>query len=691
MLAAFEQRVRELAVKYGQTGIPRLDDPTFVSSVVFDPARPGQPKPRFSLFWPTANSAQILVRLRPDLSQTERSEAIDQIRAAVADPAFRIRDASYVVSGAPVVVDGLAEKLSSATFVLLIAALVVMTLTLALVFRPPVRLLPLAVALIAAAITFGLLAAVGGSLTMASIAVLPILIGLAVDYAIQFQARFVEARASGSSPPRAAVEAGARGGPVIGTAAAATMAGFLVLLLSPIPMIRGFGVLLVVGIAISFVLALTAGLALLSLTRKGELAVRGGRGRLRRVHDARAAAGERAGRIGRRALAVSVAAPGRVLAVALVLAVAGWVAGTRAEVISDLRELVPSDLPELRNVDELQNTTGVSGEVEVAVRADDLTDPEVVTWMGDFKQRVLDRAGFQGTEATCAEQDAELCPFVDLSDLFGDQAPTSSDRVQGILDLLPKYFLAAFVSADAEGSKAGTAVIPFGIKVMPFDEQKQLIDSIRSEINPPGTENDPPAGVTAEVVGLPVLAADANSALSDNRYLLTLAGLVAVALALLAIYRSPRRALVPLIPIVLATGWASLGLAIAGVSLNPMSATLGALVIAIATEFSVLLAARYEEERAGVSVGEALRRAYARTGMAVIASGLTAIAGFAALIATDIRMLRDFGLVTVLDLGVALIGVLLVLPAALVWAETGFARLGSLPKRTRPHPAPDAG
>ena len=691
VLAAFEQRVRELAVKYGQTGIPRLDDPTFVSSVVFDPARPGQPKPRFSLFWPTANSAQILVRLRPDLSQTERSEAIDQIRAAVADPAFRIRDASYVVSGAPVVVDGLAEKLSSATFVLLIAALVVMTLTLALVFRPPVRLLPLAVALIAAAITFGLLAAVGGSLTMASIAVLPILIGLAVDYAIQFQARFVEARESGSSPPRAAVEAGARGGPVIGTAAAATMAGFLVLLLSPIPMIRGFGVLLVAGIAISFVLALTAGLALLSLTRKGELAVRGDHGRLRRVHEARAAAGERAGRIGRRALAVSVAAPGRVLAVALVLAVAGWVAGTRAEVISDLRELVPSDLPELRNVDELQNTTGVSGEVEVAVRADDLTDPEVVTWMGDFKQRVLDRAGFQGTEATCAEQDAELCPFVDLSDLFGDQAPTSSDRVQGILDLLPKYFLAAFVSADAEGSKAGTAVIPFGIKVMPFDEQKQLIDSIRSEINPPGTENDPPAGVTAEVVGLPVLAADANSALSDNRYLLTIAGLVAVALALLAIYRSPRRALVPLIPIVLATGWASLGLAIAGVSLNPMSATLGALVIAIATEFSVLLAARYEEERAGVSVGEALRRAYARTGMAVIASGLTAIAGFAALIATDIRMLRDFGLVTVLDLGVALIGVLLVLPAALVWAETGFARLGSLPKRTRPHPAPDAG
>ena len=45
---------------------------------------------------------------------------------------------------------------------------------------------------------------------MASIAVLPVLIGLAVDYAIQFQARFHEALASGVRRPRRRVE---RGGP----------------------------------------------------------------------------------------------------------------------------------------------------------------------------------------------------------------------------------------------------------------------------------------------------------------------------------------------------------------------------------------------------------------------------------------------------------------------------------------------
>ena len=103
-----------------------------------------------------------------------------------------------------------------------------------------------------------------------------------------------------------------------------------------------------------------------------------------------------------------------------------------------------------------------------------------------------------------------------------------------------------------------------------------------------------------------------------------------------------------------------------------MSVTLGALVIAISTEFSVLLAERYREERAaGHPPTRALERTYRSTGAAVLASGLTAIAGFAVLLLSDIRMLSDFGFVTVVDLAVSLVGVMLVLPAVLVLAERG--------------------
>jgi hypothetical protein len=105
-----------------------------------------------------------------------------------------------------------------------------------------------------------------------------------------------------------------------------------------------------------------------------------------------------------------------------------------------------------------------------------------------------------------------------------------------------------------------------------------------------------------------------------------------------------------------------------------MSVTLGALVIAISTEFSVLLSERYRQERlAGYDTVEALRRSYRRTGAAVAASGVTAIAGFGVLVLSDITMLRDFGLVTLIDLSVSLIGVLVALPATLVIADAAAA------------------
>jgi predicted RND superfamily exporter protein len=323
--------------------------------------------------------------------------------------------------------------------------------------------------------------------------------------------------------------------------------------------------------------------------------------------------------------------------------------------------------------------------------------------MKDYEQRVLSSHGFTGDFPSCRDEGTEICPALSLPDVFGDATSIPSrERIRAVLNLLPQYFSQAVIDRDPETGKLGhTGVIAFWIKVMPFDQQEQLIDDVRAAINPPGAENDPPPGVTAQVVGLPVLAADANSALSGSRYLMSVAAILAVALVLLAVYRSLRRALVPLIPIVLATGWSSLVLWATGVPLNPMSATLGALVIAIATEFSVLLSARYHEERAaGGTVGEALRRAYTRTGAAVAASGVTAIAGFAVLALASpieavlggnaVRMLTDFGLVTVFDLAIALAGVMLVLPAALVWAEGGLARLPALSRaRRRGRTAPD--
>ncbi len=677
-----------------------IDNAQFVSSIVFDQTQPGAPpKSKFGYLFPSDRGALISIRLQSGISEDTRREAIGLIRTAVSDDAFALHDGSYDISGVPVIVQGLADELGGQIVILFTAAMLVMALVLVLVFGPPLRLLPLVIALGAAGFAFGLLSLLGGTLTMASVAVLPVVIGLGVDYAIQLQARFREAASRGERPPAAAVIAAVRGGPVIGTAALATCVGFLSLTLSPIPMVREFAVALVAGIIAALLISLTAGLAALSMVGPGARRRRGlgalieaghrgaaGGGRLgdagrslagaaSRTAAVAAASRRRAGAVWRIALAASIEKPGRVLVVATVLAVTGWVAGTGTKVISDIRELVPADLPALESVDNLEDVTGVGQELDVLVSGD-VTSPAAIAWMSDFKQRVLAEHGFDGASPRCLDPGTELCPGPALSDLFDFSSgrPPDAARIAGVLDTVPPYFSQAILSRSDAGDVAN---VSFLIPVMPLDEQEALIGDIRSEL-------DPPDGVSAEVVGLPVLTADANEELSGSRYWLTIVGLFAVGLVLLAFYRSFARALVPLLPIALATGWSALVLEAIDIPLNPMSATLGALVIAVATEFSVILSARYHEERAsGLTVGEALRSTYARTGVAVLASGVTSIAGFGVLAFSRIAMLRDFGLVTVVDLSVALAGVMLVLPAALVWSEEGFHPLPALRRSWR--------
>ena len=686
----FTQQAIGLALRYGLTGLPSIDSPDFVSTLVFDTraGKVGVPKSRFAYLFPSENSALIQARLRPGLTDEQRRRTIELVRAVTQHRDLKPKEgARYIVTGVPVVTEALADAVQRSIFVLLGAALLVMAATLALVFRSRLRLLPLALALAAAAMTFGALSLAGGSLTMASIAVLPVLIGLAVDYAIQFQARYDEERLRSRSraPGDAAEIAATAGGPTIVTAGIATAVGFLVLLLSPVPMVRGFGGLLVLGIVLGLACALTAGFAALTRfagerddaapdddsatapRRFARLRERMGEiGAHPRLHDAREAVADRSWQ----ALDFALTQPRRVLAIGLAVAIVGLALDTQSEVVSDVRELVPRDLQALRDVNELQEETGVSGEIDVTIRADDITRPEVIAWMTRFQDGVLKAHGYRaGKRCRQAKDPPELCPALSLPDIFsgalGGQA--GGGQARALLDSVPPYFSQGVVSADRK-----TANLAFGIRLMPLERQKEVVDDIKERL-------DPPKGVEASVVGLPVLAAEANGALSSpvRRALTLLAALAAVFLVLWAVRRSRRAAAVPLIPVALASGWSGGLLFLLGllpgpfeVELNPMSVTLGALVIAISTEFSVLLSSRYAQERAaGAGPARAIELTYASTGRAVLASGATAIAGFAALIASDVRMLRDFGIVTVVDLTVSLLGVMLVLPAALLWAE----------------------
>ena len=686
-LGRFRESLVTLALEYGLTARPSIENANFVSNVVFDSTKPaGTPKARFAYLFPSPDAALVSVRMKAGLSEAARVRTIGLIRQAVQMPQWHLSHGeSYLVTGEPVIVSDLTRSISHSIELLLIAVLLVMAATLGLVFNGRPRLLPLALALLAAALTFGALSALGASLTMASIAVLPVLVGLAVDYAIQFQARVDEAierepltdgrigAAGGATPdaPALVSRAAALGAPTLAAAAAASAAAMLVLLLSPVPMVRGFGVLLVAGVAIALVCALTVGAAALSLSSG-----RTPTGTERRLASARLAAAWRGARelladnpvtrlLTRAALVGSVRHPGRVLAVGLALAAIGWGLDTQTQVQTDITKLVPQNLSSLQNLGTLERTTGVGGEIDVMLEGRNLTKPATIEWMTAYQKAVLARFGYSSTRG-CGK--ARLCPAFSLPDLFparsasAGHAPKLSQReVNALLGAIPAYFSQDVITPDRR-----VATLAFGIRLMGLDQQQKLIEQMRSGLHPP-------SGVSATLVGLPVLAAQSGSQVADpwRRLETLLVGLAVVALVLLIAFRGERRrALVPLVPIVLASGWSALILFAVRVPLNPMSVTLGALVIAISTEFSVLLSERHRQQKlAGYDTIEALRRSYRRTGAAVAASGVTATAGFGVLALSNIAMLRDFGLVTLIDLSVSLVGVLVALPAALMIAD----------------------
>ncbi|HEY4809874.1 MAG TPA: MMPL family transporter [Solirubrobacteraceae bacterium] len=679
-LGRFEESLATLALEYGLTARPSIEDKNFVSDVVFDSTKTaGTPKSRFAYLFPSRDAALVSVRMKAGLSEAARIRTIGLIRQAVKMPQWHLTHGeSYLVTGEPVIVSDLTSSISHSIELLLIAVLLVMAASLGLVFGGRPRLLPLALALLAAALTFGTLAVAGASLTMASIAVLPVLVGLAVDYAIQFQARVGE-ELERDTPGLAQAgdlaivqRAAALGAPTIAVAGAASAAAMLVLLLSPVPMVRGFGVLLVVGVAIALLCALTVGAAAISMSLR--MGPGYGRGGLARTPLAAAWRGARelvadnplTRLFTRAALVGAVRHPGRVLGVGLALAALGWGLDTQTKVQTDITKLVPQSLGSLQNLNTLERVTGVGGEIDLMIEGKDLAKPAAIEWMTAYQKSVLARFGYTAAKG-CGK--ARLCPAFSLPDLFAGRSTTGSthaaklsqDEIDGLLGVIPSYF-----SQDVITPNRRVATLAFGIRLMSLDAQEQLIEQMRSSLHPP-------AGVKASLVGLPVLAAASGSQVADpwRRLETLLVGLVAVALVLLIAFRGDRRrALVPLVPIVMATGWSALILFAVRVPLNPMSVTLGALVIAISTEFSVLLSERHRQERlAGYDTIEALRRSYRRTGAAVAASGATATMGFGVLVLSEITMLRDFGLVTLIDLSVSLVGVLLALPATLVIAD----------------------
>jgi len=153
-----------------------------------------------------------------------------------------------------------------------------------------------------------------------------------------------------------------------------------------------------------------------------------------------------------------------------------------------------------------------------------------------------------------------------------------------------------------------------------------------------------------------VLMTTVMDALTEGRVEMSLLGLFLIFVLLLLIYRDLIKALLPVLPMLVVIGWMGLVMYYGGLKYTPLTATLGALVLGVGSEYSILMMERFYEELENVgNPYDALKITANRIGSALVASGMAVIFGFGALIASPFNIISNFGVVTVMSVVLALV------------------------------------
>jgi uncharacterized protein len=636
-----------------------FENPEWVRFLLFD--NRGEIRKSLRPFFPDESHAQLVSRLEGNASLEDEGTASERVQEiTLAEP---FENAEVTSTGASVLLKDLNDYLRGGMLTLGAIAIAIMVVILLLLFKVRWRLLPLGVILVGLVWAFGLAGYLGIPLSVVTIAGLPVMLGVGIDYAIQMHSR-VEEEVIIDRSAHPIQEASVNLGPALLVVTFDAVFAFLALRFARVPMIRDFGLLLAVGIAVICIASIVVPLAALGI-REYRSPTKGkdfSRGNLAKLVVWLGSLPTR--------LAVPIA-----VASAAVFA-GGIIVEDDLTIQSDPEEWVNQDSQVIRDIDTVKRETGSSAELGIFVESGDIFSDETAAFVTDFANEQLEaRPEDLLTASSIVTTVSFLLEMPDTTVL-----PPTGEDVERAYEVAPPDIQKALVNPDA-----GALNLVFRTAPGSLDHRAVYVDDIRDELES-GTLDDGepvPEGVRATPSGLAVVGVGLLENIESNRILLTYLAILFVFAYLVLRLRSFVRALLSMVPVLTAVGAASLVAWIFDLQLSPMTAVGGPLVVAVCTEFTSLILLRFIEERQrGYSPREAMNVTARRTGRAFIVSALTAIAGVAVIAFSSLPLLRDFGLIVAMNVAVALVSALVFLPPMLVWAESrGWVTRGMMPKQ----------
>jgi len=565
--------------------------------------------------------------------------------------------ATVTVTGSAAFSAQLSTLIQQSTQQLLGLAVGLMVLALFFLFRGVrLRLLPIVAVFTGVIYTFGAIGYGGIPNSTMTSAVFPILIGLGIDYSVQFHERYEEELET--NPPRKALPKALGGiGPPVMIAMLAAALGFGATWVSASsPAIIWFAQTSILGVLLTFL----AGILILipALT----LYIRWKSDTSQEYSDESETTTTQAddsgiglvGRILGRGSRVLATRPVAVLLLALVLTGVGFQIGGSLDTMADTEEFIPQDLPAYVDLQQFRAETGGGGSTsyDVLVTGSELKHPETLRWMDELEHVATQAPLIQGVDT----------PATLVKQYNSGEIPQTEAGVNRVLEQIPEQQRQRYYN---DGRAHITIVSP---QDMTTAEVLSFLENARGSM----TYSNPPPGVTAELTGTAAISTPAIMEQIESRNTTTALGVVFVFALLLLYYRDLVKAVAPLVPMVFVVGWQNIYMFALDLPVSPLGASLGAMTVGIGAEYTIIVMERYYEEkqRNGVSRLDAVEVAAGRVGKAISVSGMTTVFGFSALILSPFPVLSSFGFLTVGVIFLTLIASLATLPPTLIVLDT---------------------
>jgi hydrophobe/amphiphile efflux-3 (HAE3) family protein len=586
----------------------------------------------FSDLVPKRTLAMVMVQLKPmdSARQEEVAKNIEKSLENIEVPAgYKVE-----ITGSPVLGYQIKGEILKSLGVTMMASVFLMVLFLFVTFSGVTRrkwtaFLPLVISVSSVIIIYGMMPLLGIPLSEHTNGALPMLVGLAIEYGVQIQNRFEEEiRKHGVDVAlELAVE---RTGRALLLSLLTTIVGFMSMLSVGIPAMSWFGIIASLGLTIAYILSITFLPALLKIIEE--------RGKVKKEEKAE----EKKARLEQALEMVSgltASRPFGILVVALVISAVGLYVSPMIKLETNYNKYVPQNLPSIQKFSELEELVG-GQTIYTLVLETDGVDPRVLEKSRDLADYILSK------EELIYKYDA-VNPLVET---------------YGGLEKVPEAQLNRYVSGS-------TLAINFYSTADSQEEYKSTLNSLYKDIEFYGWDGK------YYVTGQPVIYSELGSIMIDSQTTMTLVAYVGILAVLLLIYRSLRKAIVPLLAITSVIGIMNLVMFISGVKQTMVSIALNSIVLGLGIDYSIMITERYLEERQSVSPAQAVRRAIEYTGKATTTSALATMGGFGALMLSTFPVMRDFGFLALVSISLSLLAAFTVVPAFLMLTERLGERL----------------